>query len=117
LRVAIVFFVSLYSVAQTATDEPEIWIDVRSVEEYQMAHIPSHPNIPHKQIAWRIGELAGDKNAPIRLYCRSGRRSGLARETLLEMGYTDVENRGGYDSVKAGLDALAAQCPKSEPNC
>jgi phage shock protein E len=93
-----------------ATDDAVIWIDVRSVEEYDAGHIEGHPNIPHQQISQSIAALTTDKSAPIRLYCRSGRRSGLAQETLQAMGYTDVVNMGGYDTVAADLE-LEAEAP------
>lgn len=88
-------------------DPGEVWIDVRSVEEYGAGHIPGHPNIPHEDIAARIGEVTTDKNAPIRLYCRSGRRSGLAEESLKQLGYTNVSNAGGIEDVRQQLTADA----------
>jgi phage shock protein E len=92
----------------TTANEPSItWIDVRSVEEYDAGHIEGHANIPHQQIAQSIAELTTDKSAPIRLYCRSGRRSELAQQTLQAMGYTDVVNMGGYETVAAELEAAA----------
>ena len=47
-----------------------------------------------------IVRLAPDKDTPITLYCRSGRRSEAARQTLLGMGYTQVTNAGGYEELK-----------------
>lgn len=88
-----------------ASDDGDVWIDVRSVEEYSAGHIEGHPNIPYRDISASIGEFAADKSTPIRVYCQSGRRSGIARETLINMGYTNVVNMGGYDSVRADLDA------------
>ena len=40
--------------------------------------------------------MAPDKDTPVVLYCRSGRRSSIAQERLLEMGYRQVINAGGY---------------------
>jgi rhodanese-related sulfurtransferase len=37
-----------------------------------------------------------DKDAKILVYCRSGNRSKTASEMLLDMGYTDVTDFGGY---------------------
>ena len=101
------FFSSLPVHAVVATDGPVIWIDVRSVEEYDAGHIEGHPNIPHEQIGQSISEITTDKSTPIRLYCRSGRRSGLAQQTLQAMGYTNVVNMGGYEAVAAELEAGA----------
>jgi phage shock protein E len=72
-----------------------IWIDVRSAEEYNTEHVVAAANIPYTEISGRIGVLTGDKDALIYVYCRSGRRSGIARSTLEEAGYSNVVNLGG----------------------
>jgi len=36
-----------------------------------------------------------DKDTEIRVYCRSGRRAGIALAALEEMGYTNATNVGG----------------------
>lgn len=90
-------------------DTQEVWTDVRSIEEYSSGHIPGHPNIPHQEITARISEVTTDKDAPIRLYCRSGRRSGIAEETLQRLGYTNVSNAGGIDDVRQELAAAAEE--------
>lgn len=41
------------------------------------------------------------------LYCRSGRRSSLAQERLLEMGYRHVINAGGYQTWRAARRTLS----------
>lgn len=77
----------------------DIWIDVRSAEEFQSGHLPEASNIPHTEITQRIGEVSKDKNDTIHLYCRSGRRSGLAMEALKQQGFKQVINEGGYDDL------------------
>ena len=43
------------------------------------------------------------KDRPIILYCGSGGRAALAGKTLLDMGFKDVRNLGGFkDWVNAG---------------
>ena len=69
-------------------------IDVRSQREWDTGHLESAVLIPHTQITERIAEVAKDKSKPIYVYCRSGRRSGLAKTALERMGYTRVENVG-----------------------
>ena len=39
------------------------------------------------------------------LYCRSGRRSGLAKQSLEELGYRQVINAGAYDDLLPLLEA------------
>ena len=76
------------------------WIDVRSAEEYATEHVSPAVNIPHTEIAARIGEVTTDKDAEIYLYCRSGRRSGLAKDALEQAGYTNVVNVGGLQDAQ-----------------
>ena len=81
-----------------------IWIDVRSAEEFNSGHLQNAVNIPHDQIIEGIKSVSSDKNAPINLYCRSGRRAEVALNELKKAGYTNVTNHGGYDDlVKKGL--------------
>lgn len=75
-------------------------IDVRSKEEWDGGHVEIAAHIPHTEIAERIGEVTTDKNAKIVVYCAVGGRAGKAKEVLEGMGYTAVENGGGYDDVK-----------------
>lgn len=81
-----------------------VWIDVRSEEEFKSGHLQGAVNIPHEQIVERIKSVSPDKNAPVNLYCRSGRRAEAALTELKKAGYTNVTNHGGYeDLVKKGL--------------
>jgi phage shock protein E len=84
------------------------WIDVRSTEEYAEGHIPGAINIPHTEIVERIGEVTTDRDAPIYLYCRSGRRSDLARNALQQAGYTGVTDLGGLQEARATAERLKA---------
>ena len=43
------------------------------------------------------------KNDKITLYCRSGRRSNIALQTLRELGYSDVRDIGGLEEARAVL--------------
>jgi phage shock protein E len=86
-----------------------LWIDVRSAEEYSTEHVPQAVNIPYTEIAGRISEVTEDKDALIYVYCRSGRRSGIARETLEAGGFTNVVNLGGLQDAQAKATAMAVQ--------
>lgn len=78
-----------------------IWIDVRTADEFNSGHVAGALHIPHEQIAAKIAAVTQDKNAEIYLYCRSGRRSGLALDALQAQGYTRVVNAGAYEKLKA----------------
>ena len=81
-----------------------IWIDVRSAEEFNAGHLQDAVNIPHDKIIEGVKAIGSDKDAPINLYCRSGRRAEAALTELKNAGYTNVTNHGGYeDLVKKGL--------------
>jgi phage shock protein E len=75
------------------------WIDVRTAEEYASGHVTQAVNIPYEEITERIGEVTTDKDALIYVYCRSGRRSGIAREALAEAGFSNVVNVGGLEDA------------------
>ena len=77
-----------------------LWIDVRTVEEYNAGHLEGAINIPYDEIEQKIEAVSADKNTDIQLYCRSGRRSGIALETLRGLGYSKVTNAGAYEQLK-----------------
>ena len=72
-----------------------ILLDTRTREEYDQSHIPGALLIPHTEIAQRAEEALPDKDQLILVYCRSGRRSKLAAEALVELGYTNIKEFGG----------------------
>ncbi len=86
------------------------WIDVRTAEEYADGHVRQAVNIPYEEITARIGEVTDDKDALIYLYCRSGRRSGIAREALERAGFSNAINLGGLEDAQraAARQASAA---------
>ena len=82
-----------------------IIIDARTQEEYDEGHIPSAILIPEYEIADRAEKELPDKDQLILVYCRSGRRSKIAAEELVKLGYTNVKEFGGiidweYETVK-----------------
>ena len=82
-----------------------IIIDARTQEEYDEGHIPGAILIPEYEIADRAEKELSDKDQLILVYCRSGRRSKIAAEELVKLGYTNVKEFGGiidweYETVK-----------------
>lgn len=88
---------------QTLKDPSALLIDVRTLDEFTEGALPGAERIGHEQIAEQIGGLTQDQDRPIVLYCRSGRRSDIAQERLIQLGYRQVINGGGYDDLKAAL--------------
>ena len=72
-----------------------IFLDVREPAEYSQGHIPGAINIPMRQVEQQIAQSALDKNTPILIYCRSGRRSSIVTATLIKKGYTHLMNLDG----------------------
>ena len=72
-----------------------IIIDARTQEEYDEGHIPGAILIPEYEIADRAENELPDKDQLILVYCRSGRRSKIAAEELVKLGYTNVKEFGG----------------------
>ncbi len=82
-----------------------ILIDARTDEEYASGRIKGAILIPEYEIASRAEQELPDKDALILVYCRSGRRSKIASEELVNLGYTNVKEFGGiidwpYEIVK-----------------
>ncbi|MBN1648414.1 MAG: rhodanese-like domain-containing protein [Spirochaetales bacterium] len=77
-------------------------IDVRTPEEYAGGHIPGAILVPYETIT--TGIPTEDRGALIILYCRSGRRSGVAMEALQAAGYTNVYNFGGIANWEGELN-------------
>ena len=87
------------------TETDYIIIDARTDEEFAEGHIEGAILIPEYEIADRAEKELPDKDALILVYCRSGRRSKLAAEALVALGYTNVQEFGGiidwpYEVVK-----------------
>ncbi len=77
------------------TQEDYAILDTRTQEEYDESHIPGAVLIPHDEILEKAEGVLTDKNQLILVYCRSGRRSKLASEDLIKLGYTNIKEFGG----------------------
>ena len=77
------------------TQEGYVILDVREQDEYDAGHIPGAILIPYTQIAEKAEEVLTEKDQLILVYCRSGRRSKIAAEALVELGYTNIKEFGG----------------------
>ena len=77
------------------TEEGYIILDVRTQEEYDQGHIPGAIVISHEEIEEKAEQVLTDKEQLILVYCRSGRRSKIAAEALVELGYTNIKEFGG----------------------
>jgi len=77
------------------SQENYIILDTRTQEEYEEGHIPGAILIPYDEITQKAETILTDKNQLILVYCRSGRRSKLASQDLVKLGYTNIREFGG----------------------
>ena len=91
------------SVAEAAKLEQQDWffLDVREPSEWEEAHIPYASLIPLGELTSRLSEIPKDKN--IVVVCRSGNRSAVGRDLLINSGFTNVTSMAG------GLNTWQAQ--------
>ena len=87
------------------TEKDYVIIDARTEEEFDEGHIENAILIPEYEIKDRAEKELPDKEQLILVYCRSGRRSKIASEELVKLGYTNVKEFGGiidwpYEIVK-----------------
>ena len=75
--------------------EEHIILDTREQDEFDEGHIPGAILIPYTEIENRAEDELPDKDKLILVYCRSGRRSKIAAESLAKLGYTNVKEFGG----------------------
>lgn len=68
-------------------------IDVREYPEYASGRIAGAKLIQLGEIERRAGDI--DRNLPIYLICRTGRRSAEAQTRLVALGFIDVRNVSG----------------------
>lgn len=89
---------STTEVVQAKIDEGAFVVDVRTPAEFESWHFEGAVNIDVDSMEQRLEEF-GPKDRSIIVYCRSGRRSGIARDKLRAAGYQDVLNAGGLEDM------------------
>lgn len=82
-------------------DSNIVYVDVRTAEEFARGHVKGAIHIPHSEMADRYEELDQYHEKEIVVYCRTGRRSGIARMILENQGFDNVRNGGGLGDLEA----------------
>jgi uncharacterized membrane protein YdjX (TVP38/TMEM64 family)/rhodanese-related sulfurtransferase len=75
-----------------------LMLDVRAATEYngEMGHVAGACNVPLEELPARLAELEAHKSRPIRILCRTDRRSTQAARLLGDAGFADAQViRGG----------------------
>ena len=81
----------------------DVVIDVRTPQEFQTGHIEGALNLPHDSIGQDIGKAKVAKDDHVILYCKSGRRADMAMGTLKGLGFSNIENYGGFEQAQKRL--------------
>ena len=81
-----------------------VLLDVRTPEEHKSGYLEGAVLLPLAELESKISSKVADKNTPVYIYCRSGRRAETAVETLKAMGYTDLHNLGGLKDAREKLN-------------
>ena len=68
-------------------------LDVRTQGEWDEFHAPQATLIPLDELASRVSEIPTDQDVVV--ICRSGNRSQVGRDTLLDAGFTSVTSVAG----------------------
>lgn len=86
----------------TMMETDTVWIDVRTLDEYENDHINGDVNIPIQgfSAAAIASQLGLDQDTKIGLYCASGGRAGRALIMLEEAGFTNAFNAGGISDAR-----------------
>ena len=83
---------------KTAADKKIILLDVRTIEEYAEKHIAGTMLIPLDKLQNDVLKKIPNKNSTVFIYCRSGRRSKIAADMMLDMGYINIYDLGGIQT-------------------
>lgn len=76
-------------------------LDVRSKEEFSNGHIKGSINIPVQELQANLKKL--NKEKPVIACCASGMRSASAKNILVQNGFREVHNGGGWSSLERKL--------------
>lgn len=75
---------------------PIALVDTRTAEEFADGHIPGARLLPYDGITAKTAAQAiPSKKTPVIVYCRTGRRSAIAAQSLRALGYESVRDLGG----------------------
>ncbi len=98
--------VSMAEGLRIAEENPDaIILDVRRNDEYKAGHIPGARLLTMETITTEsAAKILPNKNQLILIYCRSGRRSKIAAQKLLDLGYTNLIEIGGILDYKGKLE-------------
>lgn len=87
------------------TKPESIMLDVREEEEFITGHAIDAVLFPVDDIDYTTASIIlPEKQTPLLIYCRSGRRSAEAAEKLKNLGYTEIYDVGSLIGWPYGLE-------------
>ncbi len=88
-----------------------VTLDVRTQPEFIEGHIAAAINIDINSETFETEILLLDRNAMYAIYCRSGRRSLLAIDTMQNLGFTKFSHleNGILDWQESGLPLVVGE--------
>jgi phage shock protein E len=86
------------------SEKGPIIIDVRTEAEWATGHVEGAVLIPYERIGEGIIQVTADRKSKIYLYCRSGRRSAIAADTLKKAGYENLINLESAENASKVLN-------------
>lgn len=72
-----------------------VLLDVRSADEYNQGHVAGAINVSHSVVEDNLKKLSQYKDSTVVVYCRSGRRAGIAENILAENGFKNLRHLTG----------------------
>ncbi|MDA3928085.1 MAG: FAD-dependent oxidoreductase [Prolixibacteraceae bacterium] len=100
----------------TKNDNSLVVIDVRTPDEFAYGAYPDAINIPLDDLMHRFEELGKNASREIVVYCASGARSAYAQQLLMQVGFVNVKNGGGLNSMMANVKKETTEpAPSNEP--
>lgn len=89
--------ISVNELAEVLKNENIQLVDVRTPKEFKLAHISNAKLIDVKSADFEEKALDKlDKNKPVYMYCKSGKRGKKACEILKEKGFAVYNLAGGF---------------------
>ncbi len=85
-------------------------VDVRQPDEYEAGHVPTARLLPLQELPDRVGELPS--TGELFVICRTGSRSYVASEFLIDQGRAAVNVAGGTLAwLDSGREVVAGDQP------
>ena len=81
-------------------------LDVRESHELDICKLPFKWHIPLGELRFHLDDLEAEKDKDIVVYCRTGKRSHMAVEFLMEAGFSKIKNlKGGVHAWSDEVDS------------